>query len=345
MNRTVKILMAVILVVVVGLVGRHFCTKELLTFVSVRVTEFGIRRSGTSLNFPLTIGVLDSAQAVRDVEEAEYFYSKLSSIYDFKMFSYYSSTTLDTVLKGTKLAEGPVKVFSAEGSEGELRLALESYSGSEASFRLSRFGSDTLNYPFTATSGRSVSVGLTHKADSTSGKLLIVTAWLHQAQAPFEEGPILQFLAEKNRVRSSKEPSAPIYLESDQRLLDTYLGVGAIKLPIADGGVGPVQYGKRYIHPDSLDEHPFAQENLPNLFGKLIYPESAREDKVTGTVLLNFMVDSTGVVQEVRVLRRVRPDLDSAACSIFESVVFHPPKYKGVGVSTWLTLPIRFTLR
>lgn len=316
-----------------------------LTFLSVRVTEFGIKQSGKSLQFPLTIGVIDSAQAVRDIEEAEYFYHKLSSIYDFKRFSYLSSTTVDTALRGSLKASEPFTVFSSSGPEGNLRLTLESITGADAIFRLTRIGADTVNYPITAQSGRSVSVGVTNSSDSTRGTLLIVTAWILSAPGSADTTEVMKFLAEKNRVRSGVETTAPVYYASDQRLLDRYLGKDAVKLPITVESDGALGNEGELFNADSLDEHPFSVENLPKLFGKLIYPEQAMKDRVQGTVVLKFLVDSTGSVKKMKVIRGVRPDVDSAATTIFNGVTFHPPRAKGVGVSVWLTLPVRFALR
>lgn len=77
---------------------------------------------------------------------------------------------------------------------------------------------------------------------------------------------------------------------------------------------------------------------------KATYPPLARQRRVGGTVILRALVDENGVVQQVEILRGVRPDLgiDNAAASAVRIWRFKPATKDGVRVKAWYTTSMPF---
>ena len=64
-----------------------------------------------------------------------------------------------------------------------------------------------------------------------------------------------------------------------------------------------------------------------------------------GRVIVQFVVDKTGKVGEVKVVRSVDKDLDKEAVRIIKTLPkFIPGRHKGQAVSVWYTLPVTFKL-
>jgi protein TonB len=76
------------------------------------------------------------------------------------------------------------------------------------------------------------------------------------------------------------------------------------------------------------------------------YPAMAAENNVQGRVVVQFVVDKTGKVGEVKVVRSVDKDLDREAVRVCKSLPkFTPGRQNGQPVSVWYTLPVTFKLQ
>ena len=76
------------------------------------------------------------------------------------------------------------------------------------------------------------------------------------------------------------------------------------------------------------------------------YPPMAAENNVQGKVVVQFVVDKTGKVGEVKVVRSVDKDLDREAVRVCKSLPkFTPGRQNGQAVSVWYTLPVTFKLQ
>ena len=76
------------------------------------------------------------------------------------------------------------------------------------------------------------------------------------------------------------------------------------------------------------------------------YPPMAAENNVQGKVIVQFVVDKTGKVGEVKVVRNVDKDLDNDAIRVCKALPkFTPGRQNGRPVSVWYTLPIQFKLQ
>ena len=76
------------------------------------------------------------------------------------------------------------------------------------------------------------------------------------------------------------------------------------------------------------------------------FPPMYAEINVQGKVVVQFVVDKTGEIGEVKVVRSVDKDLDEEAVRIVKTLPkFIPGRHNGQAVSVWYTLPVTFRLR
>ena len=75
------------------------------------------------------------------------------------------------------------------------------------------------------------------------------------------------------------------------------------------------------------------------------YPPIAKENNITGRVFISFVVDKTGSVTKVKILRGVDKYLDAEAVRVVKSMPkFKPGKQRGKPVNVQYNVPINFKL-
>ena len=104
------------------------------------------------------------------------------------------------------------------------------------------------------------------------------------------------------------------------------------------------------------DEVFMVVENMPEFPGgdlglmkyiqkKVKYPPIAKEYNITGKVYISFVVDKSGSVTNVKVVRGVDKNLDAEAVRVIKSLPkYKPGKQRGKAVRVMFTVPINFTL-
>lgn len=76
------------------------------------------------------------------------------------------------------------------------------------------------------------------------------------------------------------------------------------------------------------------------------YPAKAKAEGKTGTVMVQFVVNTNGKLTDTKVIRSVSPELDKEALRVVKSMPkWTPGKQKGKPVRVRFTLPIRFSLK
>jgi TonB family protein len=77
----------------------------------------------------------------------------------------------------------------------------------------------------------------------------------------------------------------------------------------------------------------------------IIYPEFARKNKITGKVILQFMVNTDGKVSDVIVVKGVGAGLDEEAVRVaYKMPLWIPAQENGKNVAAPYTLPVSFKL-
>lgn len=79
---------------------------------------------------------------------------------------------------------------------------------------------------------------------------------------------------------------------------------------------------------------------------RLIYPEVAKKEKISGRVLVTFTIDVDGSIKDVKVLRGTHPALDNEAVRVVSSSPKWKPGYQnGKPVPVSYTFPVIFMTR
>ena len=93
-------------------------------------------------------------------------------------------------------------------------------------------------------------------------------------------------------------------------------------------------------------------ETMPKIIGGLIslqkrirYPEAARKTGVQGRVLVRFVVNKQGSVEDAVVVKSVGDELDEEALRVVQEIKFTPGMEGGNRVAVRMTLPISFKLK
>jgi len=92
---------------------------------------------------------------------------------------------------------------------------------------------------------------------------------------------------------------------------------------------------------------PGGNEELGKYLGKnVVYPASAQENGIQGTVYVSFVVDKNGRISDVKVLRSVDTELDKEAIRVIKSMpAWIAGKQNGVPVRVAFTVPVKFVLQ
>ena len=110
------------------------------------------------------------------------------------------------------------------------------------------------------------------------------------------------------------------------------------------------------IEEEDDDEFFMVVENMPEFPGgdlglmkyiqkNVKYPPIAKEYNITGKVYVQFIVDKSGTVTNVKGVRGVDKNLDAEAVRVVKSLPkYKPGKQRGKPVRVMFTIPINFTL-
>ena len=95
-----------------------------------------------------------------------------------------------------------------------------------------------------------------------------------------------------------------------------------------------------------MPEFPGGMEALYRYLGENIhYPDLAVQEGAEGKVFVQFVIGKDGTIQDVQVIRGVRPDLDAEAMrGVQEMPAWSPGRLDGERVKVRFTLPVSFKL-
>jgi TonB family protein len=78
----------------------------------------------------------------------------------------------------------------------------------------------------------------------------------------------------------------------------------------------------------------------------LKYPDKARLDKIQGRVIVTFVVDKTGLIRDIKILRSLSPECDAEVIRMMKEMPkWNPAEYDFHKVHSSFTMPINFNLR
>ena len=83
---------------------------------------------------------------------------------------------------------------------------------------------------------------------------------------------------------------------------------------------------------------------LKFLQGNTIFPQSAKEKGISGTVYVSFLVESTGKISDIKVLKGIGSGCDEEAIRVVRKMPnWIPGKQAGKPVGVKFTMPIKFS--
>lgn len=105
------------------------------------------------------------------------------------------------------------------------------------------------------------------------------------------------------------------------------------------GGTGPVDNAQIFLEAQ-LDDPPSVLSPGPNR-----YPEVLRAAGITGRVTLEFVVDTTGHVDQgtIRIINTAHPGFNNAAKEMVSKTIFRPGKLRGQAVAVMVRQAVNFT--
>lgn len=109
----------------------------------------------------------------------------------------------------------------------------------------------------------------------------------------------------------------------------------------------PQSDNKVYNSVEQMPRFPGGEAGLMRyLQGNIKYPPEAAKNDIEGRVIVQFIIDKTGQVGEVKVVRPISEELDAEAVRVVKALPkFEPGRQDGEAVSVWYTLPINFKLQ
>ncbi|HKK43986.1 MAG TPA: M56 family metallopeptidase [Balneolaceae bacterium] len=106
------------------------------------------------------------------------------------------------------------------------------------------------------------------------------------------------------------------------------------------------------VSKDSSGDFFVAVENMPQLIGglaslqeKIQYPETARKAGIEGRVIVQFIVDEEGNVENPQIIRGIGGGCDKEALRVVKQAKFKPGRQHGKAVKVQYSLPIVFKLQ
>lgn len=141
-------------------------------------------------------------------------------------------------------------------------------------------------------------------------------------------------------------PQVPVEVPNDEIIEDQEINIDA-DINMDDPLPEPEE-------PQEEEEEDFfvAVENMPELKGglgdlqrKINYPDMARKAGIEGRVIIQFIVNEQGQVEDPRVIRGIGGGCDEEALRVVKQAEFEPGRQRGNPVRVQYSLPITFKLQ
>jgi protein TonB len=92
------------------------------------------------------------------------------------------------------------------------------------------------------------------------------------------------------------------------------------------------------------DQLPEPVGGIAAIAQNIVYPQSAKENKVEGKVIIHAVIDRSGNVTSISVEKSLNPECDKAAADAIKVTKFKPGIKNGETVVSEVSIPIMFKL-
>lgn len=93
-----------------------------------------------------------------------------------------------------------------------------------------------------------------------------------------------------------------------------------------------------------LDQLPSPVGGITAIANNVVYPQSAKANKIEGKVFIKTVIDSKGNVISTAVEKSLNAECDKAAETAIKKTKFNPGMKNGKAVESEVTIPIMFKL-
>ena len=147
-------------------------------------------------------------------------------------------------------------------------------------------------------------------------------------------------------IQDEPPPTADELKETNVGLTTREGEAGAIELPTDVAGEGDA-VPEIFTIVEEMPSFSGGESNLVKFLSDNIrYPSRARENGISGTVFVTFIIGKDGKVTDAKVLRGIGGGCDEEALRVIGAMpTWRPGKQRGEPVSVQFNLPIRFTLK
>lgn len=159
-----------------------------------------------------------------------------------------------------------------------------------------------------------------------------------ETEPPPPPRPPVPMEVPNDQVVEQEDVNFDASLDMDERL-NTEQGPPA---PSEDEEDGEQQEGEIFI---AVEEKPELIGGMAALQEAVDYPPMAENAGIEGRVIVQFVVNENGDVEDPTVIRGVHRLLDKAAIEAVRAQEFTPGKQRGQPVKVQMSLPVAFTLK
>lgn len=185
------------------------------------------------------------------------------------------------------------------------------------------------------------------KIDISTEKEEIVT---HENQEVVHMEEVIQ-TKQQEKAPAPPRPAAPVEVPNDEVIEEESIDINA-ELDLGESLDLPTEPPPSADEEEEEPEIFVIVERMPELKGGLAsvqqyikYPEVARKAGVEGRVIVEFVIDEQGKVNNPRVLRGIGGGCDVEALRVVKKLTFQPGMQRGKPVKVRYTMPIIFKLQ
>ncbi|REL38777.1 energy transducer TonB [Rhodohalobacter sp. SW132] len=190
-------------------------------------------------------------------------------------------------------------------------------------------------------------IGLTKITIKPSGQQDIV---FHE-QEIIEMEEIIQ-TRQQERVPPPPRPPVPVAVPNDVIIDDVEIMIDSELNLFSDGHLPPPPPPQREDADEPEEDFFVFVEDMPQLKGgvsalqqEVRYPELAARANIQGRVIVQFIINEKGEVENPQVIRGIGGGCDEEALRVIRNAQFTPGMQRGRPVRVQYTMPITFTLR
>jgi TonB family protein len=120
-------------------------------------------------------------------------------------------------------------------------------------------------------------------------------------------------------------------------------GTDAADSAYADTLLADTSYAGRVYTVEEVDESPTPVRLLQIVQRRVEYPQAARDQKIGGTMVVQFVVSPEGRPTNIRVVKAAHPLLNRDVLRAVRQVTLPPARVDGRPVPLRVTLPVNFS--